>query len=189
MSELAKTGEKIILMKSGLVHFISKEAGDRMSIHLATQSGHSFILVSELNITINTAEVEAVYNQKEYEDICRIKSGEWKCSFGSWHQKKGECHCRAERMREEAERKRKEQEAEMYKPLTEEDSERIKVENERACLDRGKESFVRALYSVGNSGGRSIRRSTITAWENETGRKADLQGLAINENENPTTRI
>jgi len=183
--------KKIILMKSGLIHWVTGETGDKMSEHLANQAGHSFIRIKELgNITINTAEVEAVYNHQQYTDLCRVKSGEWQCSYGKWHLKKGECQCKAEYYREQ-ERKRKEAEdAEKNRPMTPEEHARNREAmtrmNEMAALNGSAGNIFRSMYSIGNKAGRKLRRKTIEEWEKENGRTADVAGLAIEEESDTT---
>lgn len=178
--------KKIILMKSGLIHWVTGETGDRMSEHLANQTGHSFLRIKELgNITINTAEVEAVYNHQQYTDLCRVKSGEWQCSYGKWHPKKGECQCKADYLRDQARKKQEAEEREKNKPMTPEEHARNREAmtrmNEMAALNGDKGNIFRSMYSIGNKSGRKLRRKTIGEWEKETGRTADLTGLAIEE--------
>lgn len=175
--------KKIILMKSGLIHWVSSETGDKMSEHLANQSGHSFLRIKELgNITINTAEVEAVYNHQQYTDLCRVKSGEWQCSYGKWHPKKGECQCKSEYLKEQARKREKEQQERDNRPLTPEEQERnresfVKM-GEMSALDKPDSIFGHS-FRIGNKNGKVIRRSTIAEWEEKNGRKANLAGLAI----------
>lgn len=183
--------KKIILMKSGLIHWVTAETGDRMSEHLANQAGHSFLRIKELgNITINTAEVEAVYNHQQYTDLCRVKSGEWQCSYGKWHAKKGECQCKADYYREQTRKKQEEEEREKNKPQTPEEQARsreaITRMNEKAALNGERGNIFRSMYSIGNKSGRKLRRKTIEEWEKETGRKVDVDGLAIEEESDTT---
>lgn len=184
-NEIAQYEEKwIILMKSGLIHWVTKETGERASEHLANQSGHSFIRIKELNnITINSAEVEGVYDHAKYAELCRVKSGEWQCSYGKWHLKKGECQCKKEWQAEEERKRRKKEEEENSKPVSPEEQEKsrkaMSMMSETSALD-GSQMF-RSMYSKGNSRGRKISKEAIAEWEKKNGRKADLAGLAIEE--------
>lgn len=184
-NEIAQYQEKwFILMKSGLIHWVSKDTGEKASEHLANQSGHSFIRIKELNnISINTAEMEGVYDHQTYENLCRVKSGEWQCSYGKWHMKKGECQCKAEYYKEQ-ERKRKEKEdADANRPLTPEEQEKSRDSmtrmSEMSCLDSDRAGIFRQMFAKGNRSGRYLRRKTIEEWEKKNGRKADLEGLAL----------
>jgi len=173
----------IILMKSGLVHWVTRETGEKAAEHLANQSSHTFLRIRELGgIAVNTAEMEGAYTHKQYDDICRIKSGEWQCAYGNWHKKKGgECSCRAEAMRREAEAKRKKEEAEASKPMTPEEQQRSRdmmtKMSEMSALDDS--PIFRGMFRIGNKDGRTIRKSTIEEWERKNGRKANLEGLAV----------
>lgn len=178
--------KRIILMKSGLIHWVTKETGERMSEHLANQAGHSFIRISELgNITINSAEVEAVYNHQQYTDLCRVKSGEWQCSYGNWHLKKGECKCKSEWMAEQNRIKERERQAQENKPQTPEEIARSREAmtkmNEMAALDNAPGGIFRTMYAPGKH--RKMRRSTVEEWEKKNGRPADLTGIAMEEEE------
>ena len=184
-NEIAHYEEKwIILMKSGLVHWVSKETGSKASEHLANQSGHSFIRIKELNnITINSAEVEGVYDHAKYTELCRVKSGEWQCSYGNWHMKKGECQCKKEWVKKQREEEEKKRRAESEKPQTPEEIERSREAmtkmNEMAALDNPQGGLFRAMY--GPNKHRKMRRSTVDEWEKKNGRPADLTGLVMEE--------
>jgi len=178
----------IILMKSGLIHWVSKETGDRASEHLSNQQGHSFMKIRELgNITINTAEMEAVYNHRQYEDLCRVKSGEWQCAYGKWHMKRGNCTCKGDHNRLVAESIRRTNEAIQNRPLTPEEvadkAERLRTTSEMRALDGV--SVFRNMFVPGirENVGRVIRKKTILRWEKERGQEADLTGLQIEDEE------
>lgn len=175
-----------ILMKSGLVHWVKKETWEKISEVLATQSGHQFIRMKELgNIVISTAEVEGAYQMQQYEDHCRVKEGQFQCAYRVWHKKFGECTCKQDFMRAEAEKKKREREAEENKPLTPEqvaaNQEALTLMSERAALDES--PIFRPRFLKGKKDGRSLRMSTVRKWEQEKGRKANLEGLSISENE------
>lgn len=182
-NEIAHYEEKwIILMKSGLIHWVTKETGEKASAHLSTQAGHSFLRIKELNnITINTAEVEGVYDHAKYAELCRVKSGEWQCSYGKWHLKKGECQCKQEWQREQERKRKEKEEADNNKPQTPEEQERsrkaMSMMSETSALD-GSQMF-RSMYAKHNTRGRRISREAIEEWERKNGRKPDLTGLAI----------
>lgn len=182
-NEITNYQEKwIILMKSGLVHWVSKETGEKAANHLATQTGHSFMRISELGgIAVNTSEMEGAYTHKQYEDLCRVKSGEWQCAYGKWHPKKGECQCKAEYYREQERKRKAKEEAESNRPQTPEEIERSREAmlkmNEMAALDGS--SIFRSMFTPGRKNGRQIRKATIAEWEKKNSRKADLEGLCI----------
>ena len=166
----------VVLMKSGLIHWVTGETGKKIGDHIANQSGHSFLRLKELdNITINTAEIEGVYNHKQYEDLCRVKSGEWQCAYGKWHLKKGECKCKEDKIKTD----RMAEQQKEFTPMTEEERkqsrETMMRANEMAALN-GPGMF-RDMYRVGKP--RKLRLKTIKEWENKNGRKADLEGLNV----------
>lgn len=179
--------ERPILMKTGLVHWLKIERWEKLSEILAAQAGHQFIRIPELgNIVINTAEISQTLTIEQYEDHCRVKEGQWQCAYRVWHLKKGECTCKSDYLRKERERIAKEKEREEHKPQTPEEQERsreaFRLSDEKAALNSAPGGMWRQRYVKGSRSGRSMRRSTITAWEKETGRTADVADLAIEEN-------
>jgi len=181
--------KKPVMMKGGLVHWVKEETWDRIGEILANQKGHQFMKISELGITINTAEIDGVYTIKQYQDMCRIKEGMWQCEYGTWHNKgKRECQCR-----EEAQKKRKQIEDEKRReaenrPLTQQELERrketLKKVSEEGALkqaQKGMESGVfYQMYRIGNRNRKKIRRSTITEWIKKNG-EVEVKGLLIDE--------
>ena len=179
--------ERPILMKTGLVHWLKIERWEKLSEILAAQAGHQFIRIPELgNIVINTAEISQTLTIEQYEDHCRVKEGQWQCAYRIWHPKKGECQCKREWMQKERERVERAKKQEEEKPQTPEEREASRqaflLSDEKAALNAGPGGMWRQRYVKGSRSGRSIRRSTITAWEKETGRTADVADLAIDEN-------
>lgn len=179
--------ERPIVMKGGLVHWVLPVTWEKISELLATQTAHRFIRISELNITINTAEVEGTYTMEQYQDLCKVKQGMWQCEYRNWHNKgKRECECAREWRQKQAEEERKKKEAEDNRPLTDEErkanAEAFRKMSEKAALDGKPDSIFRQAYMKGNRSGKVIRRSTIAEWEKEKKQKADTAGLAIDEN-------
>jgi len=119
-------GKKPILMKSGLVHWISPETWDKISGVLASQSGHQFIRISELGgITINTAEVEGAYTAEQYADILKIKQGMYQCIYKQWHQKRDTCDCARELEKKRKHDKEEKERQEDSKPRTPEEQAQL----------------------------------------------------------------
>lgn len=110
-----------IVMKSGLSHLVSKATADRAQEALAAQKAHSFFKITESNITINTAEIEGIYNREQYDELIRVKQGEWKCGYGKWHMKKDQCRCLDEWRKEQKQREREAADREMNREPTEEE--------------------------------------------------------------------
>lgn len=87
-----------VMMKSGLVHWVTLQTSERIQKQLQTQSGHTFMTISELSITINTAEIEGVYTLEQYESLINTKQGRYQCAYQKWHEKKALCECGKEIM-------------------------------------------------------------------------------------------
>lgn len=114
-----------ILMKSKLVHFVSQDIAEKIQQQLLQQTGHTFIKIIELGITINTAEIEGVYTMEQYESLIRIKQGEWLCIYKKWHGKKAECRCQEEINRERIEERKRKEDAKNNHPQTPEEKMKI----------------------------------------------------------------
>lgn len=140
MTELTIHQEKKpIVMKSGLIHWLNAETWEKINEIVANQKAHQFIRISELgNIAINTAEIDGVYTTYQYEEICNIKQGMWKCYYGQWHNKgRNECECKKEMQKKLDRSAQSETMREMYRNPTREErkSSQIKIQSVRQVLE------------------------------------------------------
>jgi len=128
-----------IMMKTGLIHWVAKEVHDKAQDILANQSGHQFIKIKELDITINTANIEGVYNDQQFEEYKMIKQGMWQCEYKEWHTKgKRTCYCKEESLKKMRQAMRSEEME--TSPLTHEEQERaseLMKENKEILILRG----------------------------------------------------
>ncbi len=109
-----------VLMKTGLVHWLPKELHDKFRNALRGQTGHTFVDIPKLGISINTAEVSEACTIAEYDDLVKVKQGMYQCSYRKWHAKREECFCQREankRIQDEMNRIRNEAD---NKPMTDE---------------------------------------------------------------------
>jgi hypothetical protein len=162
-----------LVMKSGLVHWLSAETAKRLEQSLATQQAHGFIRIQELGITINTAEIgDGILTLEQYASLEKRKAGMWQCVEGNWHEKKiRDCTCHQDRIRDGLEKQRRERAEKEYAPLTpaqaEENKERTKKAGELMVL-RGVLSHER----------RTIRRSTLIEFQ-ESGETMKVHESAL----------
>lgn len=177
-------------MKSGLVHWVLPETWEKFSEHIANQSAHGFIRIRELNVTLNTAEIEGVYTMSQYEDLEKVRQGMWQCQYRNWHNKgKRECECKKDFYRKQEEIRRKKEEDEANKPQTPEERERsiaaLTLMNEEWALEGN--PIGRSMFQIGNRTGRVIRKATIEQWEKKNGCKANLAGLSVEKDSEDIT--
>lgn len=127
-----------VVMKGGLVHWLSEETHMKLQTALSAQSAHAFVRLNDLGITINTAEIEGVYTKEQYEDMGRIKQGMWHCAYGKWHEKKGTCECKQDALRRARQVREDAEEAEKKRPQTDEElaAGRKALDETRANLER-----------------------------------------------------
>lgn len=102
---------RAILMKSRLIHWVTTSTAERLQQQLLGQSAHSHILLSELGITINSAEIEGVYTEEAYENLLKVKQGMYQCRYHRWHQRKEYCFCQRDIMIEARKEQKKEETA------------------------------------------------------------------------------
>ena len=177
-----KESVRPIVMKNGLIHWVDDRTAENIQQILLTQTGHTFIKIRELGITINTAEIVGIYTNSEYNDLIRLKQGMFKCSYAQWHGRKDECQCEAKAKRKFEESMQQARDERDNKPLSDEE-----IEKRKEMLLRQSEEWAlqgspvgRAIFLTGNKDGKKIRRSVIIEWEAKNG-SAVLEGLEINE--------
>lgn len=149
-----------LIMKSGIIHWLSMETAAKLEQALATQTAHGFIAIKELGVTINTAEIgDGVLTMAQYEDYLKKKSGMWQCPEGNWHEKRHfSCTCREDKIRDQR-RKLEQQEREARDRMTPEQEQRSR---EMAILS-GEQLVLRGILSKS----KPVRRSTIIKWIEE----------------------
>jgi hypothetical protein len=116
-----------IVMKNGLVHWVTEMTHEKIQMALQIQSSHSFMKITELEITINTAEISGIYTIKQYEEITNIKQGKWQCELGKWHEKKEICECKKIKAQRDEEIRRRAIEEQENKDLTPEEKKRVQM--------------------------------------------------------------
>ncbi len=92
MTKELTTPQKIIVMKSGLPLFVSIDRAENLEQILAGGSGHRFVKIDEK--TINSAEIEGIYSAEQYDELQKVKQGQWVCRFKVWHNRREECECK-----------------------------------------------------------------------------------------------
>lgn len=87
--------QKVIIMRSGMTHWVDADRVDILEQILAEGRGHRFIKIDTK--MINTAEIgDGIFTPDQYDEYVNIKQGKWQCRYRNWHERKGECHCARE---------------------------------------------------------------------------------------------
>lgn len=118
--------QRPILMKSKIVHWVSLDTAERAQEAISKQTGHSFLRIKELGISVNTAEIEGIYTIDQYQELIKLKQGMWQCEYKVWHQRKGECNCKSEYYRRHQESLNKTKEAKENRDPTPEEKIEIR---------------------------------------------------------------
>lgn len=167
-------GKLPLVMKSGVVHWITPDLHARLQTQLGSQSGHSFMKLTELNATINSAEIEGVYTLEQYADYGKVKQGMWQCEYRKWHEKKHVCECKHEwheKHNQELEAIRRREE---NRPPTPE--ERAKVQEIIARMR------ATSTFTKGRSTGPFLKRSALNEYKRKFGAEYKVpEGTKVEE--------
>lgn len=158
-----QTGKRPLVMKSGLVHWLTEETAKNLEQSLATQTSHGFIKIRELGVTINTAEIgDGLLTPAQYADLQKKKAGMWQCIEGNWHEKSiRDCTCHTDRIKAQREKERQAQQADEYRALTPEEQEA----NKERVRKNGEILVLKGILSSK----KPVRRSTIIDYQNSGG--------------------
>lgn len=170
-----QTAKRPLVMKSGLVHWLQEDTAAKIEHMLANQQAHGFIKISELGITINTADIgDGVLTLEKYDELVKRKSGMWQCPEGNWHEKKIlNCTCLSDRLADERRKREQAAREQEYAPPTPEQAE---LNRERTK----KTGELLVLRGIITALGRKVRRSTLNEFE-ESGEEMKVKGELIIE--------
>jgi len=79
-----------LITYSGAKFLITNEQADK--IVSLINAGAKVIKISENNY-MGVSDFKGIYDSKNIEDDLRRKNGQWKCEYGTWHDKGQECGC------------------------------------------------------------------------------------------------
>lgn len=82
---------KCVLMKNGVMLWVEESKAITLQGVLDNLTSHMFIRFN--GRSINTAELNGVYEASDIEDMTRRKNGQWQCPSGSWHERNEKCGC------------------------------------------------------------------------------------------------
>lgn len=172
--------QKAIILRTGIVKWVSQEKATKLEEILAASSKHMFVNIE--GMTISSQEIEAIYDMEQFNGWSKVKQGMWQCEYRNWHNKgKVECQCKSDWYKQQQQKRREAIKREEDTPMTPEQKDRfgdrMRRMNEEAAL-KGSDIFRRMF--VKGVGKKKIRRSTIEAWEAEHG-PVNVKGLNIED--------
>lgn len=118
--------QKCVVMRSGSEFLVSEDTAKKIEAQIVNQSGHKFLQLSEINRTINTADIVEVLTMEQLDERNRLKRKEWKCIEGNWHEPRQKCFCAQDKAKERARIVREQEMAEQNKPMTPEQEANMK---------------------------------------------------------------
>ena len=80
---------RIITLRNGVELSMEKGRADKLLILMEQRK---FLEID--GRVINTADIVGIFKPTDMEDVTRRKNGQWKCSFGRWHDKNVKCDCK-----------------------------------------------------------------------------------------------
>lgn len=172
----------VIVMKTGLVFWVRGETGKKAQMHLESQTAHSFIRITELGETINTAEIAGIHNPETYDELNRYKAGDYKCQWGKWHEKRQRCDCAVEVRKAHEEAKNKAERDAANKPPTPEEKARTEEtlrKNREILESRGVIGKTKRVYT--------LRRSALNEYQAKHGSAYPIPKGATIEEDVPLT--
>ena len=84
-----------VQVRSGVEIWLDEARAIKLQDALQEITSHKFIRYETQ--TINTADIVGVFEATSMEELTRRKNGQWKCSTGTWHERKTECMCSYEK--------------------------------------------------------------------------------------------
>lgn len=132
--------QKLIVMRSGSEFWVSEDTAKKLEDQIVNQTKHNFIQITELNRTINTADIVEVLTAEQVDDRNRLKNKEWQCADKKWHGKGQKCFCAAEKAKARRDAEAQRERDEQNKPLTpEQEKHRTKMfaETRKILEDKG----------------------------------------------------
>ena len=94
-TEIAKK-QKCIFIRNGIEIWIDEDKANVIEIDLLRGITNNFIKAG--NRIINVKEVVGIFSPEDLDDLKRRKNGQWKCSYGRWHNRGENCECHKNKM-------------------------------------------------------------------------------------------
>ena len=132
--------QKLIVMRSGSEFWVSEGTAKKLEDQIVNQTKHNFIQITELNRTINTADMVEILTAEQVDERNRLKNKEWQCVEKKWHGKGQKCFCVQEKAKARREAQEQKERDEQNKPLTPEQEEHQKkmfAETRKILEDKG----------------------------------------------------
>ncbi len=89
-TEIAKKQE-CIFIRNGIEIWVDEDKAIKIKTDLLQGIANNFIKAG--NRIINVKEIVGIFNPDDLEDLKRRKNGQWKCSYGRWHNRGENCEC------------------------------------------------------------------------------------------------
>jgi hypothetical protein len=113
-------------MRSGSEFWVSENTAKKLNDQIVNQTKHNFIELTEINRTINTADIVEILTTQQVDDRNRLKNKEWQCAEKKWHGKGQKCFCAAEKAKARRAIEQQKEMEEANRELTPEEEENRK---------------------------------------------------------------
>jgi len=127
MTNLPTQIQKCIILRNGSEIWIPAVKAEQLE-QACISGERCFVKLKDAgDRTINTADIVEFLTAEQMNDRARLKAGEYKCSFGNWHDKKKICDCKNIAHKKYMELVCKKQEEKVMREKTSEERDSIKL--------------------------------------------------------------
>jgi hypothetical protein len=113
--------KRCICLRNNNEIWISNDTYQKIKIAKENATGSILLHISELDRDVNTADIVEICTVEQMNDKRLIETGQRKCGYGNWHDKRFTCKCHEEEMERMKEADRKREDEERNRPLTKEE--------------------------------------------------------------------
>lgn len=91
MNQELSVNLRCVVMRSGFFLWMEEEKAEKLKSVLMQGNKSAFIEID--GRVINVVDIIGIFGSDEMDDYFRLKRGQWKCIYGDWHERNGECNC------------------------------------------------------------------------------------------------
>jgi hypothetical protein len=79
-----------LVMRNGIELWIDEDKSEAVMKSLVENSKGMMMIDGRL---LNAVDIMGIFTPKDLEDYHKTKRGMWKCRYGNWHERDGQCEC------------------------------------------------------------------------------------------------
>ena len=99
--------QKCLMIRNGVEIWLDEKRWEKLEFALKNNIGKFYDMEGR---TINVADIVGIFLPIDLEEMKRRKNGQWKCSYGRWHNRGENCECHKDKIQIANEKRMKEME-------------------------------------------------------------------------------